>query len=87
MIHGTCRGLEAAGPSICTTEAGRLFFTHIKVFEVCRVMLYNETTVLSNPAWLDMQRKLRMDGNNQYQWTPLDSLLDVIVDCTSLCYR
>lgn len=79
MIHGTARGLEAAGPSLCTTDNGRRFFQQARVMEVCRSIFFNSPTFLTAPDWMHMLRRL-----SSKERLPLDSLLDIIVMCTSL---
>ncbi|KAG5953544.1 hypothetical protein E4U53_005006 [Claviceps sorghi] len=85
IIHGTCMALQASGPSSCRSAAGFAFFTHARIFEISRTILYNETTFLSEPAWLALSRESRSGG--EYSSSPLDSLLDIMVMCSDLRVR
>ncbi|KAG6117664.1 hypothetical protein E4U14_007596 [Claviceps sp. LM454 group G7] len=87
IIHGTCMALQASGPSSCRSGAGFTFFTQARVFEVSRTILYNERTFLSEPSWVALSRDLSSHVDSAYTWSPLDSLLDIMVMCSDLRVR
>lgn len=93
IIHGTANALQASGPSACSSEPGIAFFTQAKLFEVCRTILFNEPTFLTRPEWVDLSRDVRAkqqpaaSGVSLEVWRPLDSLLDIMVMCSSLRVR
>ncbi|KAG5932509.1 hypothetical protein E4U59_007446 [Claviceps monticola] len=79
--------LQASGPSSCRSGAGFSFFTQDRVFEVSRTILYNERTFLSEPGWVALSRDLSSHDDSAYTWSPLDSLLDIMVMCSDLRVR
>ncbi|KAG6009199.1 hypothetical protein E4U21_003052 [Claviceps maximensis] len=85
IIHGTCMALQASGPSSCRSGPGFAFFTQARIFEISRTILYNERTFLSEPGWVALSREL--SNNGEYIWSPLDSLLDIMVMCSDLRVR
>ncbi|KAG6115649.1 hypothetical protein E4U13_002608 [Claviceps humidiphila] len=87
IIHGTCMALQASGPSSFRSGAGFTFFTQARVFEVSRTILYNERTFLSEPDWVALSRDLSSHVDSAYTWSPLDSLLDIMVMCSDLRVR
>ena len=84
MIHGTAKALEASGPSSCRSGPSRQFFTQARVFEVSRTILFNESSFLTQPKWMDFSREMWTDEDGD-EWRPLDSLLDIMVMCSRLC--
>lgn len=87
MVHGTGRGLEAEGPSICKTEAGATFYLQAKVFEVVRTILFNAPTFLTRPEWLRASKEVWKSPAFKDAWRPLDSLLDIMALCSALRVR
>ncbi|PNY28629.1 Uncharacterized protein TCAP_01448 [Tolypocladium capitatum] len=83
MIHGTAQGLAASGPSACRSGPGLAFFTQARVLEVCRTILFNEATFLTEPGWVRLARE-ELPGDDG---RPLDSLLDIMVMCSRLRVR
>lgn len=86
MVHGTAKGMEAIGPSLCSSASGTRLFIQARVFEVCRTILFNESTFLTEPLWAKASRKLWL-GDFASEWRPLDSLLDIMVMISSLRVR
>lgn len=84
MVLGTTKGLQAAGPSICRSEAGIRLFLHAKTFEVCRCMLYNDATFLATEEWRAESRRMRQGAAFTLKLGRLDTLLDIMLKCSAL---
>ncbi|OAA73366.1 Zn(2)-C6 fungal-type DNA-binding domain protein [Cordyceps fumosorosea ARSEF 2679] len=87
MVHGTAKGLAAAGPSICSTPAGARMFLQAKMFEVCRTIVFNDQTFLTRPEWRAASQRLWFDAGFADEWRPLDALVDLMLLCPDLRYR
>ncbi|POR33827.1 Uncharacterized protein TPAR_05976, partial [Tolypocladium paradoxum] len=83
MVHGTAQALAASGPSACRSGPGLAFFAQARVFEVCRTILFNEASFLTEPGWVRLGRE-QLPGDDG---RPLDSLLDIMVMCSRLRVR
>lgn len=83
IIHGTASALAASGPQACRSGPGLAFFAQARVFEVCRTILFNEGTFLTEPGWVRLARERLPGGEGR----PLDSLLDIMVMCSRLRVR
>lgn len=86
MVHGTSRAMEAAGPMLFRSGSGRSFFLQARIFEVCRAVVFNETSFLTAPNWVALSSGL-WTGNTIPEWSPLESLLDLISMCSRLCVQ
>ncbi|KAH7165323.1 hypothetical protein EDB81DRAFT_942388 [Dactylonectria macrodidyma] len=86
IVHGTSKALVASGPHACHSSFGKRFFTEVKIFEVCRAIVFNEPTFLAQPKWRALSGKFQADLNGT-EIHPLDDLLDIIVACSSLRVR
>ncbi|CAM1509580.1 Fc.00g033190.m01.CDS01 [Cosmosporella sp. VM-42] len=82
IVHGTSSALVASGPMTCQSGIGRRFFMEVKIFEVCRAIVFNEPTFLATPEWAALSSDLR--SKSGISWNSLDALLDVIVMCSTL---
>lgn len=83
LVHGTASALVATGPLTFESGPGRSFFLEIKIFEVCRAIIFNESTFLAVKEWRELSVRLQAPG----QPHPLDTLLDIVVMCSSLRVR
>ncbi|KAF9775664.1 hypothetical protein IL306_006215 [Fusarium sp. DS 682] len=85
LVHGTSKALIAAGPTACQSGLGQRFFTEVRIFEVCRSIIFNESTFLANPDWKYLTNEMlaRCQSSDQ----SLDELLDIIVSCSTLRVR
>ncbi len=81
MVHGTSKALGAAGPSVCHPSGPelRFFLEAARTFEVCRAIIFNQPTFLSDGDW----EKL-LSGATQDKRRSLDTLLDLVVKCSRL---
>lgn len=86
IVHGTSKALVASGPNACHSSFGKRFFTEVKIFEVCRAIVFNEPTFLAQPKWRALSSKFQADLSDP-EIHPLDELLDIIVACSSLRVR
>ncbi|KAF5554064.1 hypothetical protein FNAPI_6536, partial [Fusarium napiforme] len=84
LVHGTSKALVAAGPTSCQSGYGQRFFTEIRIFEVCRAIIFNESTFLANADWRCLTRDMRAKHQGS---DSLDELLDLIVSCSTLRVR
>ncbi|KOS23404.1 hypothetical protein ESCO_006606 [Escovopsis weberi] len=84
MVHGTARALEASGPARCRSGSGRAFFIQARVFEISRTILFDESSFLTQPAWMRLSREMQNNDKDGDGWRPLDSLLDIMVMCSRL---
>ncbi|KAF5647956.1 hypothetical protein F52700_1169 [Fusarium sp. NRRL 52700] len=85
LVHGTSKALVAAGPTSCQSGHGHRFFTEIRIFEVCRAIIFNEPTFLAEANWRCLTREMR--AKDQSNNESLDELLDIIVSCSTLRVR
>ncbi|KAF4989619.1 hypothetical protein FDECE_14655 [Fusarium decemcellulare] len=86
LVHGTSSALVATGPLAFESGPGKRFFLEIKIFEVCRAIVFNEPTFLANVEWQDLSTKLE-EAVGAGQSHPLDALLDIITLCSTLRVR
>ncbi|KAI5456727.1 hypothetical protein BGZ63DRAFT_88008 [Mariannaea sp. PMI_226] len=86
LVHGTSKALVACGPQTCRSGPGQRFFMEIKIFEVCRSVVYNEPSFLLQPGWKELSNKSQADTQSVCAH-PLDELLNIIVCCSSLLVR
>ncbi|KAF7552502.1 hypothetical protein G7046_g7390 [Stylonectria norvegica] len=82
IVHGTSTALVASGPAACQSGLGRRFFMEVKVFEVCRAIVFNQPSFLARPEWTALST-----SPEGVPWHPLDAILDIIVMCTTLRAR
>lgn len=91
IIHGTSMALKHSGPTSCRSGPGFAFFIQARIFEISRTILFNEPTFLTEPEWVSLSRDMWTDKENlaasKNTWTSLDSLLDIMVMCSSLRVR
>ncbi|KAF4339462.1 hypothetical protein FBEOM_6583 [Fusarium beomiforme] len=85
LVHGTSKALIAAGPTACQSGFGQRFFTQIRIFEVCRSIIFNEATFLANADWKYLTDDMlsKSEGGD----LSLDELLDIVVSCSTLRVR
>lgn len=87
MVYGTAKGLAASGPSICNTAVGARMFQQAKMFEVCRTIVFNDRSFLTQPEWREASQGLWSSDGFSDEWRPLDSLVDIMLLCPDLRYR
>ncbi|CAG7559002.1 unnamed protein product [Fusarium equiseti] len=85
LVGGTSKALVAAGPTVCLTGRGKRFFTEIRIFEVCRAIIFNEPTFLANSEWRLLTAGMQPDAQGDDHG--LNALLDIITLCSTLRVR
>ncbi|KAF4462351.1 hypothetical protein FALBO_10839 [Fusarium albosuccineum] len=86
LVHGTASALVATGPLAFESGPGKRFFLEIRIFEVCRAIVFNEPTFLASVEWQALSAKLE-EAADVGQSHPLDTLLDIITLCSTLRVR
>ncbi|TWU77456.1 hypothetical protein ED733_006860 [Metarhizium rileyi] len=94
IIHGTSKALKSTGPGLCRSGPGLAFFIQARIFEISRTILFNEPTFLTEPEWVALSRDVwtgcasasasASAFERKTCWTLLDSLLEIMVMCSSL---
>ncbi|RFN53913.1 hypothetical protein FIE12Z_1827 [Fusarium flagelliforme] len=85
LVGGTSKALVAAGPKVCLTGRGKRFFTEIRIFEVCRAIIFNEPTFLANSEWRLLTTGMHPESQGDDHG--LNALLDIITLCSTLRVR
>ncbi|KAK0376355.1 hypothetical protein CLIM01_06289 [Colletotrichum limetticola] len=86
MVFGTSQALIASGPSACTSGTMRKFFIQARTFEVCRSIIFNQSSFLAAPEWMKVTRNLSEEANIQSR-ASVDDILNIIVLCSRLRAR
>ncbi|KAK1506637.1 hypothetical protein CTAM01_02969, partial [Colletotrichum tamarilloi] len=86
MVFGTSQALIASGPSACTSGTMRKFFIQARTFEVCRSIIFNQSSFLATPEWMKVTRNLSEEANIQSR-ASVDDILNIIVFCSRLRAR
>ncbi|KAK7449136.1 hypothetical protein Landi51_06215 [Colletotrichum acutatum] len=86
MVFGTSQALIASGPSACTSGTMRNFFLQARTFEVCRSIIFNQSSFLAAPEWMKVTRSLSEEANIQSR-ASVDDILNMIVLCSRLRAR
>ncbi|KIN06342.1 hypothetical protein OIDMADRAFT_176424 [Oidiodendron maius Zn] len=85
-LSGTSSLLRLRGPEAHISGPGRSFFLTVRVFEICRSLIYSEPTFLCHPEWISLMMEIkREDINNTLH--PKERLLDLMTECSSLSHR
>lgn len=85
MLSGTKTIMQLRGPAAHLTGSGRSFFLVVRIFEICRALIYNDSTFLAEPEWIDLMGKMWLKDCTG--WHPMEALLDLMISCTSLSVR
>ena len=85
-LSGTSSLLRLRGPEAHISGPGRSFFLTVRVFEICRSLIYSEPTFLCHPEWISLMMEIkREDINNTLH--PKEDLLNLMTECSSLSHR
>ena len=84
FLYGTSRILQLRGPEAHLHGPGRSFFLTVRVFEVCRSLIYSEPTFLGQPSWRNLTHRIRDESG---VWHPKEALFDLMIDCSELSHR
>ncbi|GAQ09186.1 hypothetical protein ALT_6507 [Aspergillus lentulus] len=86
FLYGTSNMLQLRGPEAHISGSGRSFFLTVRVFEICRALIYPEPTFLCRPEWMSLTTSIwNEDLNND--WHPKESLFDLMITCSSISHR
>jgi len=83
--YGTSKLLQLRGPSALFSDSFRSFFFSVRVYEICRALIFNEETFLDEPGWKALTHQIW--ENAQSGWHPKEDLLGLMVSCISLNMR
>ena len=86
FLHGTAQLLQCRGPEAQLTGVGRQFFLTIRVFEVCRALIFTKPTYLGLDVWRDLSAQIWVESKFP-DWHPKEALLDLMVSCSALALR
>ncbi|EFQ30674.1 uncharacterized protein GLRG_05818, partial [Colletotrichum graminicola M1.001] len=86
MVFGTSKALIASGPAACNSGTMRAFFVQARSFEVCRSIIFNQTSFLAAPEWIDLTDNWSRSSVAMTRGS-LDELLKLIVLCSALRAR
>jgi hypothetical protein len=81
ILYGTSSILKFRGPEAHLTGSGRSFFLAIRLFEICRSLIYSEPSFLSEPKWLAISNGL-MDDKMEIH--PKEDMFDLMLSCSAL---
>lgn len=81
ILYGTSSILQLRGPEAHRTGTGRTFFLSIRLFEICRSLIYSEPSFLSEPKWLAVTNELWSD---QTEVHPKEEMFDLMLACSTL---
>ncbi|KAE8393317.1 hypothetical protein BDV23DRAFT_170257 [Aspergillus alliaceus] len=86
FLYGTSKMLQLRGPEAHVTGSGRTLFLTVRVFEICRALIYPEPSFLCQPEWVSLMTRIWNEGLN-IVWHPKELLFDLIIKCTSVSHR
>jgi hypothetical protein len=86
ILYGTSKILQIRGPEAHLVGRGRSFFLTVRVFEICRSLIYNEPSFLFEDGWTSLMSRM-WEGDFAGEWHPKEELFDLIVSCSSLSRR
>ncbi|PKX88460.1 uncharacterized protein P174DRAFT_398012 [Aspergillus novofumigatus IBT 16806] len=86
FLYGTSKMLQLRGPEAHIAGRGRSFFLTVRVFEVCRALIYSEPTFLCQPEWMSLMVKIENE-NDDNEWHPKELLFDLMIKCSSISHR
>jgi Fungal specific transcription factor domain len=87
FFHGTSQLLQRRGPSRHQSGAGRRFFIIVRVFEICRALIYTSETFLAQPEWQHVVAGLWDGKKEASEWHPKEAFFDLMVRCSTLAVR
>jgi hypothetical protein len=80
ILYGTSRILQLRGPLAYLIDPGRGFYLIVRIFEICRSLIYSKPTFLSQPKWKSLMTDLR----EQSEFHPKERLFDLMIECSSI---
>ncbi|KAL6230302.1 hypothetical protein BDW75DRAFT_248787 [Aspergillus navahoensis] len=86
FLYGTSKMLQLRGPEAHIAGSGRSFFLTVRIFEVCRALIYSEPTFLCQPEWMSLMTMIGNE-NDDNDWHPKELLFDLMITCSSISHR
>ncbi|CCF47799.1 hypothetical protein CH063_04285 [Colletotrichum higginsianum] len=86
MVFGTSQALIASGPTTCASGTMRAFFIQARTFEVCRSIIFNQTSFLASPEWIGLTDSFS-NASVATATASLSDLLKLVVLCSALRVR
>lgn len=86
FLYSTSKMLQLRGPEAHIAGPGWSFFLTVRVFEVCRALIYSEPTFLCQPEWMSLMVKIENE-NDDNEWHPKELLFDLMITCSSISHR
>ena len=83
FLYGTSKMLQIRGPEAHLSGKGRSFFLIVRVFEICRSLIYSDPSFLWEDGWISLMNKL-WDDPTTTDWHPREALIDLMISCSSL---
>ena len=85
FLYGTSRLLQLLGPEWCMVGSNQECFLTLRIFEISRALIYNDSTFLAESKWIELTDTVR--NNSNYLDHPKEELYDVMICCSSLRIR
>ncbi|KAL5359303.1 hypothetical protein BJX96DRAFT_56290 [Aspergillus floccosus] len=86
FLYGTSNMLQIRGPEAHIAGSGRSFFLTVRVFEICRALIYPEPTFLCRPEWISLTTEI-WNEDLKNNWHPKERLFDLMITCSSISHR
>jgi hypothetical protein len=86
ILYGTSKIIQLRGPNAHLTGRGRSFFLTFRLFEICRSCFFPEPTFLAQDSWTSLMDRM-WEGDLAAEWHPKESLLNLLISCSSLGFR
>jgi hypothetical protein len=86
FLYGTSKILQLRGPETHISGPGRSFFLTVRVFEICRSLIYQEPTFLTQLDWMSLTSRMWSDDHSK-SWHPKEALFDLMIECSALSNR
>ncbi|KAF2446732.1 hypothetical protein P171DRAFT_238217 [Karstenula rhodostoma CBS 690.94] len=91
FLHGTCAMLKLLEPKSLNlmephNSNRRIFFLHIRVFEISRSLIYSSPTFLWDAKWTAAIADL-WEGDSAALWHPKEALFDILPSFSELSIR
>ncbi|KAG9237682.1 hypothetical protein BJ875DRAFT_369527 [Amylocarpus encephaloides] len=83
ILFGTSKMLQVRGPQAHVAGPGRAFFLTIRVFEICRSLIYSDATFLMDNEWKAVMGRMWEDEFSR-EWHPKEDMLDLMIECSGV---
>jgi len=89
VLYGTSRIVQLLGPTVFIDTDAQTFFLTFRVFEICRSLIYSESSFLYRNIWKNISKQI-WQGHSDGAWRAKEELLDLMLECSELnqeyCY-